>query len=448
MTAAADVTVLFDGNETAGWNFGSGSTVSYVDGHAVVVMGEQSNGKYRADINYTGDGIEIDPSVDKVFAIQFIGERPSCNISFEIYDPDLNVYFGKNNFQGTFTTDEEGNQVVYVDATTLSKNDYVYGEQAAFTTNKITYKIADASAPTTYTVGWIKTGESLNEILGIKPAVVNNTTGDGYDDLEAAFNAATEGDELVINHDIQIGKRLTVPCKLTITGANKDIAINRNFGGIMMLVNAETTFSNITLSSKEGSQNNVYLEVNKVLLNLDNVVISNVTSEKNQGIIALKQGGKLNANGLTFTNCAATSTECPAVIFIGSNGQCTLGGEIDNASVYRESTNTSFSAGENLSVNTPITICVKDTAQWEKDAVMVNNSTNPDLFALTGMDNYELKAVDGNLVIAEKGSSSISDINAETAEKEYYDLMGRKVVNPSNGIYVVREGKKVYKVAL
>lgn len=47
-------------------------------------------------------------------------------------------------------------------------------------------------------------------------------------------------------------------------------------------------------------------------------------------------------------------------------------------------------------------------------------------------------------------TDGISDVNASNSEKNkvYYDLSGRKVTNPSNGIFIMKCGKTVKKVVL
>ena len=45
-------------------------------------------------------------------------------------------------------------------------------------------------------------------------------------------------------------------------------------------------------------------------------------------------------------------------------------------------------------------------------------------------------------------SSGIDDILADGDEVEYYNLHGVRIVNPTKGIYIKREGNKVTKVVL
>lgn len=49
----------------------------------------------------------------------------------------------------------------------------------------------------------------------------------------------------------------------------------------------------------------------------------------------------------------------------------------------------------------------------------------------------------------EKKTSGLEEIEIdENAPKHYYDLMGREVINPGTGIYIVRQGSRTYKVAI
>ena len=44
------------------------------------------------------------------------------------------------------------------------------------------------------------------------------------------------------------------------------------------------------------------------------------------------------------------------------------------------------------------------------------------------------------------GSSAVKTVETESAKAEYYDLTGRKVINPTHGIYIMRRGGITRKV--
>ena len=49
--------------------------------------------------------------------------------------------------------------------------------------------------------------------------------------------------------------------------------------------------------------------------------------------------------------------------------------------------------------------------------------------------------------IVEHGSTAVEDITVNAnAPKEYFNLQGVRVDNPENGLFIVRQGKKVSKV--
>lgn len=46
------------------------------------------------------------------------------------------------------------------------------------------------------------------------------------------------------------------------------------------------------------------------------------------------------------------------------------------------------------------------------------------------------------------GESSVAKIEVDNSPVEYYNLQGVKVTNPTNGLYIVRQGKKAHKVMI
>lgn len=66
-----------------------------------------------------------------------------------------------------------------------------------------------------------------------------------------------------------------------------------------------------------------------------------------------------------------------------------------------------------------------------------------------GTISFALGAARANItVLFSTETSGIEDVMAEgTEEIEYFNLQGVRVANPENGIFIARQGKKVYKVA-
>lgn len=67
--------------------------------------------------------------------------------------------------------------------------------------------------------------------------------------------------------------------------------------------------------------------------------------------------------------------------------------------------------------------------------------------SFAGNDNYEAAASVSYTLTVDK-QHGISEIGGNISEAEYYDLQGRRVVNPEKGIYIKREGTTVTKVIL
>lgn len=446
---------IFDGNETAEWSFGNDAEVRYSAHGAEVEMTLQSNGKYRADMIYRGGGLWIEPVIDKYFALEFYGEAPAANIRVDITPTDGAKVTGPR-FQGNkFTVGDK--TVVYCDMSDVS------GLPADSYEAKMQIVIADnADEPHSYIISSVKFAETLADLGMREPGVTNSTTGVAYANLDAAFKGARSGDVLTVNDDIELTKRLTVPCPLTIKGADKDVKIIRNFTGIMLLVNSETTFSNVTLSGKNDEQSNVLLEVGGVNVTFDNVNFADVSSSKDQGIVYMKKGsaraGKLIAKDVSFINCE--SVKRPAFIFLGAGGEALLEGKQENVSIAIATAGDLISVSDNFKVTKPIDILFEkvNTSDATFDAApvagtkIVEGTRDASLFNLIGVDDLVIKAADGAenaLILGKKSVSGINEISIDqNIPAEYFDVMGRRVENPSHGIYIVRQGSKIFKIAL
>lgn len=456
MAASAGTTkVIFDGEESDSWSFGNGATVIYTAFGAEVEMAEQSNGKYRADIIYRGGGLWIEPANDKYFALEFDGNAPAANIRVDVTPTDGSKVSSPRFQANKFTVGDK--TVVYCDMSDISDLPATSYEA------KMQIVIADnTEEPHSYTISSLKFAGSLADLGMRTSGITNSTTGATFTTLEAAFKAAKSGDVLTVNDDIELTKRLTVPCPITIQGAGKDVRITRGFTGIMLLVNNETTFSNITLAGKNDEQSNVLLEVGGVNIKFENVDFTDVASSKDQGIVYMKKvnekTGKLTAKDISFVNCV--STKRPAFFFIGSGGEARLEGKQENVSIALATAGNIISVGNGFSVTKPVDILFEkvNTADNTFEAApvagtkVVEGTRDASLFNLVGVDNLIIKAADGSenaLVLADKNTTAIDEITInENCPAQYFDLAGRRVENPSHGMYIVRQGTKTFKVVL
>lgn len=95
----------------------------------------------------------------------------------------------------------------------------------------------------------------------------------------------------------------------------------------------------------------------------------------------------------------------------------------------------------------------KDTFQWEvhledadPDAI---SSMDLQLVAKEGYGNYAEEVSDIftlHLIFSSKENAAVEEIGIDAnAPAEYYDLQGRRVINPAKGLYIIRQGGRTQK---
>lgn len=474
--AASGIEVVFDA-ENPCWTVGQDATVAYQNGHLEVGMVEQSNGKYRADLSYKKgdtDGYTVNANEEKLLAIKFIGTRPQGNMTLEI---DNNGAWLKNEAgkdawtskpQGSVVT-TGGNTIYYYD---LTRSPEFTGEVVV---TKMNFKIADnVDAPHSYSIDWIKTyadvaaieadkdwaddgANDLDEANAAPSPVNNETTGAGYATLAEAIDGAADGDVLVINENQYVSSRIGVNNRhITIKGASDDMLILRGekfTNGLLFLVNRDDssteevkpvghlTFENLIVDGQSVESTQACLEASKNgVVEFKNVKFVNCWSAHNQGLVSMKDGGRVTVENVETFNCDVP--EGRGEFFCGTNNLTVVG---DNSlSVFAEKTY-SIAAGE-LTGDKVITLYCDATRDLEAGAVMVRGSEATDRF-VSGVADINLKAEDGNLVwVSEPGYSSVEVVESEAAVAPvYYNLQGVKVENPAEGLYIVVRGEKVSK---
>lgn len=473
---AKTLEVNFDGTDHEGWTQGDGYT--YANGHVTAVM--TGDPKKRADFRYDATGndvLALNPSTDKVLAVKFIGSRPHGNITMELRFAD-NVTCNtkwKNRPDGTTLT-KAGNQICYFK---LDKDD-VYGTQTTNDLKFLNFKIADCEqAPYEWTIDWIKTYPSVEALEADKNRlddgasdydedivqnmpVVNETTKTGYTSFIEAWNMAANGDVITIKEDQTItstrlnanGRKLTINAE---NGAklirdeknNKTILFLANDGDVVVdgetvHQNCDITLNNVTIDGQNVECSVVFIEASKGTVTLKNVLFDNCKTTNNQGIISIKNSGKVIAYSTYFTNC--TVPEGRGEIFCGTNGLTVYGDSW--ATIYVEKKLT-FSAAD-IQGSGVMTVFVDANRDMDENALVVKGSDlNPANFK-SGINNYTLEAVDGGIGFASQ-PGYVCGIEAVAAESddapvEYYNLQGVRVMEPSNGLYIRRQGTKVTKV--
>lgn len=132
-------------------------TTNVADGHLNASMVDQG-ANYRNDLTSDGNTVSLNPATDVIFAMKFIGDRPSGNLKFEMQDENGHWYNGYASFDGSFSTNT-GNMVYYWD---LSSDATYAALSVVVNITKMNIIVADATtAPFSYSIDWIKTFNSL-----------------------------------------------------------------------------------------------------------------------------------------------------------------------------------------------------------------------------------------------------------------------------------------------
>lgn len=446
-TASAGVTETFTSGQ-GDWTIGSSASGSVENGHLNVTMAQQTNGLYRADLSFKKD-FTLN-STDKVLAIKFIGSRPDGHISFEILGA---TKFTKTNTPNGSVLTSAGNNIYY----------FTIDPQTDLAETAVTFKIADCKVePYSYSVDWIKfypsvealtadkdwkdDGDNDQDEVSVLPSPVQIEGKDGYPTLADAWNAAVDGDVIVLNEDQTINDRVNgkSECSITIK-AGKANTISRASGykGILILANngGTTILEDLTIDGADIAVTGSTLEQNKGNLNLKNVTLKNVNGSGDKGYIVIMGGGNAAIENLTVENCTpAAATK--ADVFVGLKS-VTFSGN-NKCSVYIEKDHF-IKAGEDLANNEPVEL--RCDAARATDTKIVENCADATQFKM-GTPGFTLVAKEGHLHVSKTETSLIDVIGSDddNAPVEYFNLQGVRVENPENGLYIRRQGKKVEKV--
>lgn len=448
-----------------GWAFFNDATTEQVEG-GIKVTCSQAAPNYRADLKYNMKSENADnyytlnASEYKIIAIQFIGKRPE---SGSLKMSNIGILNSEN--KTSWIKNAEGyslKESAWTDIQDINGNHTYYwtigGDNWTDekTITKIEIVIADIKneADKSYTVAWInwfKGEDDLKAHLDLDAVV--DQTGKGYENLDAAWAAATDGDVLTVKTDQTASDRLQYGSSrsLTIQGATPDVKISRGNAGKLLLLaskgrNETLTLKNLTLDGLDKDATCSFIEAsNGSTVNLENVKIQNAKSSHIQGLVTAKSGGKLVVKNLNVSNCGVN--ENTGHLFFGQNTSCEISG--NNAmSISVENSPFAVSEGETLDNTEPIVIYKYNNGQFADGDAIVNNCTDASKFKL-GNTNLVLKEENGNLVAREDENTGIAGIEAdENAPVEYFNLNGVQVKadNMTPGVYVRRQGKNVTKV--
>ncbi len=146
-------------------------------------------------------------------------------------------------------------------------------------------------------------------------------------------------------------------------------------------------------------------------------------------------------------------------------GSATAGNwSVDNGTpMYQNPENPCEFSAMNIELNEgtfKIANALKGGGTWGGKYWFFRNADNAELMTLdqegdlqwsiitAGNYNIVANTATGAISIKAAQSSSISDIAAPDAAAEYSNLQGVRVMNPANGLYIVRQGGKTFKTLL
>ncbi len=470
LSASAALDVTFSDGSFNGWEFGTNAKVE--NGHVVVDMPGGNGSKYRQDFytNNTDGSITIDPATTKVFAFKFIGEMPMANYTFELNTATdagwINTKPRSNNNTANTLTTLAGNHILYVDYT---NNEAYNALTGIITPSKIQMKVADVAPDAevhTYTIDWIKGFASLDELkanmevaddgdddndeavdLSNVPVYIKNTN-KPYADFYAAYDAAVNGDEIVINKDQKITSRFGLSKAVTISGATGEEVISATFNNnyIFLVSNTkygEMAFKNLIITGNGKDTNRGAIEINNGgnIVTFENVTFKDLhlTAER---VVKQANAGKAILNNVTFEDCSVPAGN--TMVFLGASCWTELNGEISNATVFLQKTNSALKVGAAGITGSTIPVTIGDAR--EIGATVVEGTTDVEAFPLTNAD-FHLESDGTNLVLA-AGTSGIEGVAIENAPAVYYNLQGVKVAEPTPGLYIMRQGDKTSKVII
>ncbi|MDE5840834.1 MAG: hypothetical protein K2H49_07935, partial [Muribaculaceae bacterium] len=169
-----------------------------------------------------------------------------------------------------------------------------------------------------------------------KKPVYDSTSGKGFETLVEAWNAAENGDVLLLNGPAVITERLNSNSRDITVKSNGEsvVTITRGEGynGLLFLTNQvkdndgnlisdanSITLENVVIDEENQMTAGCIIEAgNNGTIALNNVRLINGATENGQGLISVKNGGKLKVNGLVIEG--SDIPEGSGEIFAGTNG--------------------------------------------------------------------------------------------------------------------------------
>lgn len=197
------------------------------------------------------------------------------------------------------------------------------------------------SATTNFKIYKMGSAKSVNALLaeyGIKP-IYNVTQDLAYDNnaLNTAVSAATDGDEIELNGDVEVSSNLSFGKGLTIVPVNADrtITISTSLTGSYFAFGMSTASKTVEIGSDtygltfDGQSTTLgdrkLFEVTNGQVKFKKVTFENVYTSSSQGVLCVKSnsGANITLTDVAFNGCQATASGA-GVIFCGTDDALVL----------------------------------------------------------------------------------------------------------------------------
>ncbi|MDE6438209.1 MAG: hypothetical protein K2L62_00965, partial [Muribaculaceae bacterium] len=217
--------------------------------------------------------------------------------------------------------------------------------------------------------------------------------------------------------------------------------------GVTETRNGSITLKNLVIDGQDVAATSNFVEAsNNGVFTLEDVVFANCTTSHNQGLVSMKNGGRVNATNVTMYN--VNIMEGRGAIFCGTD-RLTVSGST-SVSVFCEKALT-FNAAD-MAEGAVVNIFV-DAARDMTEAALIVKGENLSVSNFnSAMNNYNLRAAEAGIefVYEEGYTSGVEGVaaEAENAPVEWYNLQGVRVAEPANGLFIRRQGNKVEKVVV
>jgi hypothetical protein len=227
------------------------------------------------------------------------------------------------------------------------------------------------------------------------------------------------------------------------------VTITRTGTGLLILANQGETVTVEDVVIDGGnleSTNNLIEASGNSTVALSDVTVQNAKSSNSLGLIVAKGGGKLVLTDVATTDC--TVNDATGTVFAGNTSTVTLSG--DNQISISVESGATLSVGD-LTNDTAIMLYSYGDNFTNATITTSDNSTvDTSKFSVEGGDLKLTTNSDGSVTLEDLTPAGIANVEADAADApvEYYNLQGQRVANPTNGVFLRKQGATVTKVRI